>query len=59
MQRDLCKAKRKRSFPLIGIIEGRKISSKVFLVGPPGGSSRVKWWCMQQAKCKSERKKNE
>jgi hypothetical protein len=32
MQRDLCKAKRKRSFPLIGgIIEGRKFSSLSFL----------------------------
>ncbi len=31
MQRDLCKAKRKRSFPPIGIIEGRRFSSLSFL----------------------------
>jgi hypothetical protein len=57
MQRDLCKAKKKEKFPCHRYYRGKKIFQLVFLVGPPGGSSRVQWWCVQQQASASLREK--
>jgi hypothetical protein len=38
---------------------GKKIFQLVFLVGPPGGSSRVKVVVRAASECKSERKTND
>jgi hypothetical protein len=61
-ERSLQGQKRKRSFPLIGIgiIEGRKISSKVFLVGRTSMRQQQSEVVVHAAsECKSERKTND
>jgi hypothetical protein len=48
---------KKEKFPSHRYYRGKKIFQLVFLVGPPGGSCRVKWWCVQQARASLREKR--